>query len=135
MSLTVRIHKMLHSARNRSKEKGFPRPTINAAWLRERLQRGVCEVSGLALSPNDRTRARIPSIDRVDSRLPYTPENSRVVIWALNAAFAEWGADAFEPIARAWLHRRDNPPGSGPGGSLTMADLIAPLKKPPCDLL
>lgn len=98
---------MLHSARKRSKEKGFPAPTLTAAWLYEKLRVGVCEVSGLPFATwSKETTAWIPSIDRVDSSLPYTQENCRVVLWALNAAFAEWGEDEFRLIARAWLNRR-----------------------------
>lgn len=98
---------MLHSARKRSRQKGFPAPTITAAWLREKLKGGVCELSGLPFETHAScTTAFIPSIDRIESSKPYTPENCRVVVWALNAAFAEWGEDTFRRIAKAWLAQR-----------------------------
>jgi hypothetical protein len=100
---------LLDRARRRAKEKGWPKPTINVAWVRERLERGACELSGLPfkLERGGRTGNPFgPSIDRIDCTKPYTEENCRVIVWALNAAFAEWGEDEFRLIARAWLAKR-----------------------------
>lgn len=105
--MSGRVRVMLHSARKRSKEKGFPTPTLTAAWLRERLERGTCELSGLPFAVwSKTTTAFVPSIDRIDCTKPYTEDNCRVIVWALNAAFAEWGEDEFRLVARAWLARR-----------------------------
>jgi len=101
---------MLRQMRKRSAEKGMDPPTVTAAWIAARLRGGVCELSGLPFRRGAGPRSPFSaSIDRRDSRLPYTEENCRVVLWALNSAMGEWGEDAFAPIARAWLERRYGP--------------------------
>lgn len=94
---------LLTRVRERSQEKGFPAPTLDADWIEARLERGVCELSGL---PFGDEKPYAPSIDRIDSSKPYTQENCRLVVWALNAAFGEWGEEAFRLIAKTWLARR-----------------------------
>lgn len=42
-----------------------------------------------------------PSIDRIDSTKGYTPENCRIVCFAVNAGLNAWGDEAFLKIARA----------------------------------
>lgn len=58
---------------------------LTREWVIERLGRGVCEVSGL---PFDRGAGMhnpmSASIDRIDITKGYTPDNCRVVIWAVN---------------------------------------------------
>jgi len=67
----------------------------------------VCELSGLQFELFRGPRSPYsPSVDRIDSSKPYTPENCRVILWGLNAAFAEWGEDTFRWIAKAWLAKR-----------------------------
>lgn len=58
---------------------------LTREWLRPRLVRGVCEATGqsLTFSPGDET---VPSIDRKDSSLGYTPDNCWVVTWRYNNA-------------------------------------------------
>jgi hypothetical protein len=99
---------LIHQIRKRCREKGLPAPTISCEWIAERIIRGTCEVSGAPFKRDaGRRNPFSASVDRVDSSKGYDPENCRLVLWALNAAFAEWGADAFAEIAEAWLaHRR-----------------------------
>ena len=63
-----------------------------------------CAVSGLRFNtrfvPNKR-RPFTPSIDRIDSNGGYTPDNVRLVCWAVNAAMQDWGYDTFLLIADA----------------------------------
>jgi hypothetical protein len=94
--------------------------TLSIEWLEAKLARGVCELSGL---PFDLSRDGIkgpyaPSIDRIDSRVGYTPENCRMILWALNTAFSWWGEKAFMDIARAWM---DQPPFARTRRNLSMS--------------
>lgn len=105
-TLRGRALRMLTAARSRSRERGMPAPTIDNEWVFQRLSRGVCEMSGVRLSMAGLGGPYAPSLDRRDSQQPYTPENTRITCWALNSAFCDWGAEAFAPIAEAWLRQR-----------------------------
>lgn len=75
---------------------------------------GSCEVTGLPfdlqLRPNSFRRPYSPSLDRIDSALPYTPENCRLVCCLANAAMSDWGSEPFSVVAAAlarkngWVH-------------------------------
>lgn len=77
------------SARRRAKKQGLLF-TLTPKWVQERLDRGVCEVTGLRLELQKTAAchygARSPSIDRKDSSRGYTPENCQLVVWQYNAA-------------------------------------------------
>jgi hypothetical protein len=78
---------------------------IDLDWLEPKLIDGRCEISGLPfdLEQNESRGPFRPSVDRIDSLKGYTKENCRVIIWALNAAFAQWGEQTFKYIAKAWI--------------------------------
>jgi hypothetical protein len=96
---------MWSNAKTNSKQRGMPYPTITREWIISKLPEG-CPISGL---PFEYTGAshnpRSPSLDRIDNALPYTPENTRVVLWAVNLGMGIWGKQAYLDIARAALLR------------------------------
>lgn len=61
---------------------------IDLDFLVEKLDKGVCEVTGIAFSYERKrsgsTNKFAPSVDRLDSNLGYTKDNVRVVIWWYN---------------------------------------------------
>lgn len=76
---------------------------ITSDWIEEHLKRGTCELTGLPFSfeppPEGLTRRPdAPSVDRIDKTKPYTPENTRVILWAVNCALAEYGTETMLPI-------------------------------------
>lgn len=82
--------------------------TLTVAWIQERIERG-CEVTGLPfdLSTGDRG-PYTPSLDQIEAGKGYTPENTRVVCWAVNALLGTWGdADALR-IARAIVRKNQS---------------------------
>lgn len=74
-------------------------------WLQPKLDAGVCELSGLTLTEKGVLAPLMPSIDRKDSSKGYTPDNCRVICWALNAAFNQWGEAEARKIWFEYLKR------------------------------
>ena len=65
----------------------------------------TCAVSGILFdfsgTQQGAKRPWAPSIDRIDSNLPYTRRNCRLVCSAVNIAMNEWGETVLMRIARA----------------------------------
>lgn len=61
---------------------------IDYDFIRSRIEVGECEVTGLPFDLKGSTgtikNPFSPSIDRINPKLPYTVENSRVVVWQFN---------------------------------------------------
>jgi hypothetical protein len=57
---------------------------IDVGWVLERLERGVCEFSGVPFVYEKR-HPFMPSIDRIDPAQPgHMKDNCRVILWGLN---------------------------------------------------
>ena len=58
---------------------------IDIDWIMERLDRGVCELTGIPFVYKVR-HPFLPSIDRIDATQPgHMKDNCRIVLWGLNA--------------------------------------------------
>lgn len=72
---------------------------------------GCCELSGLPMTPHNQEgypkRPYVPSLDRIDAKKGYTPENTRLICFAMNVALNTWGEHLFAPIAKAFIQRYD----------------------------
>lgn len=67
---------------------------------------GKCSVTGMALEiasleRKGMRRPWMPSIDRINSDLGYTPDNCRIVCVAANLAMGQWGESVLIDMARA----------------------------------
>lgn len=82
---------------------------LTREWIGERLQSGVCEVTGIALElskpPGSRFHPWAPSVDRIDCKKGYTQDNCRVVCWIYNMAKSEWTDDVVVTFAKALAER------------------------------
>ncbi len=101
-----RAKTLIAEARRSSKKRGHPAPTITWQDLMPALERGTCDVSGLpfdfAPTPKKgRMSPYAPSLDRIDNEKPYTRNNFRVVLWAINAGCNSWGLEIYLKIASA----------------------------------
>lgn len=71
---------------------------------------GRCEVTGIPFSDSKiKSAVRkpfMPSVDRVDSRSPYSFENCRLVCLTVNIAINEWGDRVFDLIAMGRCMRK-----------------------------
>jgi hypothetical protein len=79
--------KLIRGAKRRAAQKGLE-CDLTVDWASARWT-GKCEITGipfdLALPGKPGGRPFSPSIDRIDSTKGYTTDNSRFVLWAINA--------------------------------------------------
>lgn len=77
---------LVESASRRAAKKGALF-TLTADWGRERYI-GRCELSGLEFTSHGRLTGKVspfaPSLDQINPGEGYTPENTQIVLWALN---------------------------------------------------
>lgn len=86
-------------AKDRARRRGIPF-TLTMEWVRERIEAGTCELSGLPFSLSGEF---VPSIDRIDASQGYTPENCRIVAHYVNRAINQFGEKLFERVAVKYL--------------------------------
>jgi hypothetical protein len=76
--------------------------------------RGCCELTGVPFSgetiPGSTRGPFVPSIDRIEPHDPYTPENVRLVCWAVNRALGRWGDVVFWKIVQSATSPRSSIP-------------------------
>ncbi len=96
--LRAKASMLIRAARQRAKKAGLP-IELDLEWACRRMAR--CELSGLPFNDLPGRHPRSRSIDRIDSGKGYTKANSRMICWALNAAFCDWGMEEF---AKIWEH-------------------------------
>lgn len=83
---------MMYRAKRAAKDRGLLFD-LDRQWFRERLERGRCEMTGLAFDMIGRRTPLSPSIDRINPRGGYTKSNCRLIIWWLNRAMSDQGED------------------------------------------
>lgn len=102
-----RANKLLNGAKRRcSKSNGIV--SITQDWIEAKLNNGFCELTNLPfdLLPSEHSfnNAYAPSLDRIDSKnKDYSPENTRVVLAAVNRAINEHGDRYLLPILKAMV--------------------------------
>ena len=106
-TISGRAVSLMGNARRRCKAKGIEL-NITQAWVEKHLIRGTCEITGLhfCFEPRDQNTTRrwdAPSLDRINKDLPYTEDNTRVILWAVNCALAEYGTKTMLPILKAMV--------------------------------
>ena len=98
---------LVNNARARSLKKNISME-LSPEWVEEHLKRGTCELTGLPFSfeppPEGVTRRPdAPSLDRINKHEHYTEDNTRVILWAVNCALAEYGTEIMLPILEATI--------------------------------
>jgi hypothetical protein len=96
-SVKLRAQRLYGNAQKRAKENGWPVPDFGSVWIEQKIKNGVCEVTGipfdLITQVSDSVHAKnpwVPSLDRIDSSMPYTQSNVHVVVYMYNVCKAEF---------------------------------------------
>jgi hypothetical protein len=104
---SFRASRLLADARQRKPENC----TITLDWVRDRIARGYCEVTGIKFDCEGGgapARPYAPSLDRTDSSQPYTQENTKVVVWIYNRAKGVHSHEDVLNMAKALVAANDN---------------------------
>jgi hypothetical protein len=88
----------------------FTEADLRALW---KACGGRCQVTGLEfreirIGSGAAQKAFAPSLDRIDARLPYTADNCRLVLQAVNFALNAYGDEVFRKIAEAANAKRQH---------------------------
>lgn len=100
------LTKLLNYARDRARTEAVAFD-LDREWLKPKLDAGVCELTGLPYrnvsSGGYRAHPYAPSLDRKIAGGPYTKDNVRLVLFAVNRAMSDWGEGVFKEIALAFV--------------------------------
>ena len=86
----TRAGRLVAGAKARAAKKGKPFD-LTVEWAQEKMDAGVCEVTGIAFDMTTRRGWNTPSLDQISAGGGYTKANTRMVLFGLNAAFGNWG--------------------------------------------
>ena len=106
VDLTARFDYLMKTRRSNAREKSLEF-TIDIHFLAALYmkQNGRCALTDLPFdmkfSEDYRSAAFGPSIDRIDSRKGYTPDNVQIVCFIVNMAKSEYDQTAFDQMCRA----------------------------------
>ena len=103
--LAYRARGLVRGTKQRAKQKGIDH-NLTEDWLLERLERGVCEVTGIPFTFTSGEikgghRSFTPSLDRTDTTKGYTKDNVKVVVWVYNGAKGVGTHEDVMKLARA----------------------------------
>ena len=102
----------IKNAKARARAKGWKFELPDDWALRECQANGYrCSLTGVpflsAFDGETHKRPYVPSIDRIDCKQGYTPDNVRLVIFAVNLMMAEWGEDIMHRVANGYRYVRN----------------------------
>lgn len=95
-----RARSLLYDIKNRCAKKGMEM-TLTVDWLHQRLVAGRCEVTGIPFRLHETKTAYVPSVDRIDPKKGYNPENCQVVVLMYNTAKGNWDHDTLMEMVRS----------------------------------
>lgn len=104
-----RMSRLVQCAKNRAKKLGIAFE-LTTDWLMQRFEEqvGCCKLTGIRFNFEVRGihNAFGPSLDKINPEGGYTRENTRLVCNAVNLGMNQFGEEAFERTARAFLEKR-----------------------------
>ncbi len=106
-----RGHALCVGARQRAKNKGWVF-SLDSDDIQRRVDRGVCELTGISFSLDDSRSWDAPSLDRIVPSKGYTNANVRVVLHCINVMANVWGAQKIVEMGKAIMTRRSHRSGN-----------------------
>ena len=97
---------LVSQVRRNAKKKNLPFDLdAHVAEIQSRIDAGICEVSKYPLDTGVRGGRvfNTPSIDRIEPKKGYVYSNIRIVCFAINAAFGDWGLENTKKVMNSWL--------------------------------
>jgi len=102
-----RAYFLIRYARDRALEHGWEFDIDKyRKEIQERINNGVCELSGISLDLNGSRAFNSPSIDRIDPNKGYTYDNIRIICFAMNGALGNWGEEVLYAVVISWIRKR-----------------------------
>ena len=103
---------LISNAKRRCRDKNIEFH-LTRQWVEEHLARNTCEITGMLFDfgppiGNVSRMINAPSLDRIDKNKHYTEDNTRVILWAVNCALAEYGTEVMLPILKATVKGIEN---------------------------
>lgn len=111
---------LMDTAKKRARKKGLPYDLDNYRLeIQQRIDNGVCAVSGFPLNMNGGRTFDSPSLDRIDPSKGYVYSNIRIICDLMNMALSDWGEEVLYAVVTSWLRKRQGTPDAGEdvGGS------------------
>lgn len=103
-SFQGRINVILRTSRKAAKLRNIPFD-LDSDWVKERLEVGICEVSGLKFDDTQVGHYHVHpfsvSIDKIDPLKGYTKDNCRLVCWIVNVAKQTWNDETVFKMCKA----------------------------------
>jgi hypothetical protein len=110
-TLSGRAKSLMKTAKRRS-TKFNDECDLDEAFLIEKLEKGVCEITGIAFDFNKNSKYSknpyAPSIDRIDCSKGYLKSNVRMVLWQVNLMKGELADDEMIELCRKVIESYDN---------------------------
>lgn len=110
-NFTIRARNMANSAKVRAGRKGIE-ITIDAGFIENLfvLQDHKCCLTGIEFDLKDceglRRNPMSPSLDRIDNRRGYTPDNVRLILTCVNIALNEWGQSVLDTWTAGYMSKK-----------------------------
>jgi len=104
-STSSRASQLVAGAKSRAAMKGLPFD-LTVSWVQKALDSGVCDATGIPFDMATKRGWNTPSLDQTQAGKGYTLQNTRVVLFGLNAACGTWGENRVIEMANAIMKRR-----------------------------
>lgn len=78
---------------------------LDKEWIKEKFEKGICEVTGIKFDMENYRSANSPSVDRINPKGNYTKDNCRVILWSLNKALCNLGQDYMLDVFEKFLRK------------------------------